>query len=227
MPPKPKVLTKFIWSPAGNQVNLRQQILDHQITFVSGPTGTGKTFSSIMTALELLDLSIKNGGVQHIIVSRPLVAAGKGFGFLPGDLQEKAAPFMQSIKDTIIKSEHPKMQSIIEGDGLSVVPIEVCRSLTFDDAFVFLDEAQNTTCSQMELFLTRLGPNSRMVISGDIYQKDICGPDGFSHALNLFAENPLFGKAKLSLDDIQRHGIVKEVVIAYNLDREKPKSFGG
>jgi len=215
-------LTKFTWVPATlNQTTLRQTILDKQITFVSGPAGSGKSFCSILTALELLGMSIKNGGVEKIIVSRPIVAAGRSFGFLPGNLMEKVEPFMQSVKDTIIKSDHPKMQSLIEGEGLSIIPLEVCRSLTFDDAFVFLDEAQNSTISQMEMFLTRLGPNSRMVISGDRNQKDISGPDGFSHALRLFANNDRFGKAKLSIDDIQRHGIVKEVVLAYARDREE------
>jgi phosphate starvation-inducible PhoH-like protein len=212
---------KFSWQPATeNQTLLRQTILDKQVTFVIGPPGVGKTFVSIMTALELLDKTLKNGGVKKIIAVRPLVTNGKGFGFLPGDLNDKIDPFMRAVFDTLEKSDHPKSQALLEKDGLEFIPLEVSRSLTFDDSYAFLDEAQNTTPQQMEMFLTRLGPNSKAVISGDLNQKDFLGLDGLTHAKRLFENHPLFGFVELGLEDIQRAGIVRDIVIAYAQDRE-------
>jgi len=219
---KPNSQKQFAWVPAtDNQRRLRTLILEKQVTFVCGPPGTGKTFVSVMTALELLNRSIKDGGVDKIIAVRPIVTAGKPLGYFPGDLDEKVDPYMQAIYDTIIKSDHPKTQSLLDREGLMVTPLEVSRGLTFDDSYALLDEAQNTTVSQMELFLTRLGPNSKAVISGDLHQKDFAGIDGLSHAIKLFSNDDAFGIVHLTIDDIQRAGIVRKIVLAYAADREE------
>jgi phosphate starvation-inducible PhoH-like protein len=174
-----------------------------------------------MTGLDLLAKDVKDGGVSRIVVIRPTVTAGEDLGAVPGDVGQKIDPYMEAIYQTIRKSNHPNSQRLLEGDSedLEFVALQFLRGQTLDDAFIILDEAQNTTPEQMEMALGRLGPNSRMVICGDPDQKDFRKMDGLTDALALFGNDPLFGNVVLDVNDIQRAGIVKHVVLRYNRKR--------
>jgi len=213
--------SKFSWEPAtDNHIALRQAILDKPIVFVNGPQGSGKTFNSFMTALELLAITGKNGGVDKIICIRPIVPAGDDLGALPGGVDEKIDPYYEAIFQTIRKSNHPDTQALLDGDRLELLALQLCRGQTFDDALIIVDEGQNLTPEQMEMVLGRLGPNSKMVICGDLNQKDFRKLDGFTHALRLFENDCMFGHIELTIDDIQRHPLVKHIIVTYNRDRE-------
>ena len=170
--PKNYIPETLNWSPrTRNQISLRDTIRKKRITLAVGPAGTGKTFVTVCAAFEELLSGRSNG----IIVSRPIVPAGRDFGYLPGTLSDKLNPFMEPIWDTIIDLNLPSIQRLLDGEDspIEVVPLELMRGRTFTEKFIIIDEAQNTTPKQIEMAMTRLGRDSRMVLCGDMTQSDM------------------------------------------------------
>ena len=197
-----------------NQKRLVEAVLKNDMVFAIGPAGTGKTYTGVAMAVKAL----KEKQVRRIILTRPAVEAGENLGFLPGDLKEKLDPYMQPLYDALrdmIDSE--KLQSYIETGVIQIAPLAFMRGRTLDDAFVILDEAQNTTHAQMKMFLTRLGFNSKMVITGDITQIDL--PSGVTSGLRIVRDilegvNDL-EFMDLTQEDVVRHKLVGDIVAAY------------
>ena len=189
-------------------------IRQNDLVFGIGPAGTGKTYLAVVMAVNAL----KNGQVNKIILTRPAVEAGESLGFLPGDLKEKVDPYLRPLYDAlndILGSEHT--QRLIERGTIEIAPLAYMRGRTLDDAFVILDEAQNTTHAQMKMFLTRLGFGSKMVITGDKTQIDL--PKGAKSGL-IAAEKILLGVNGISFvfleqSDIVRHPLVGRIIEAY------------
>lgn len=184
----------------------------NQLTFGVGPAGTGKTFCCTYMAAQML----ADRKIGKIIVTRPAVEAGGGLGFLPGTVQEKFepyfAPFKHVLEDYFGKSH---LEYLIRRGRLEIAPLEYIRGLTFDDAFVILDEAQNTTPVQMKLFLTRLGEYSRVVVNGDVDQKDIKGLSGLEDAVRRLSGCPGVNVCEFTEDDVVRSGLVREILKRY------------
>ncbi|CAM3670975.1 PhoH family protein [Cytobacillus oceanisediminis] len=192
-------------------------IRKNDLVFGIGPAGTGKTYLAVVMAVNAL----KNGNVKRIILTRPAVEAGESLGFLPGDLKEKVDPYLRPLYDAlhdILGTEHT--QRMIERGTIEIAPLAYMRGRTLDDAFVILDEAQNTTQAQMKMFLTRLGFGSKMIITGDQTQVDL--PKGVKSGL-IVAENILGGVKGLSFvhleqSDVVRHPLVAKIIQAYEKD---------
>ncbi|MBT2690463.1 PhoH family protein [Bacillus sp. ISL-47] len=192
-------------------------IRKNDLVFGIGPAGTGKTYLAVVMAVNAL----KNGNVKRIILTRPAVEAGESLGFLPGDLKEKVDPYLRPLYDAlhdILGAEHT--QRMIERGTIEIAPLAYMRGRTLDDAFVILDEAQNTTQAQMKMFLTRLGFGSKMIITGDQTQVDL--PKGVKSGL-IVAENILGGVNGLSFvhleqSDVVRHPLVAKIIHAYEKD---------
>lgn len=201
------------------QRNYLQAIKQNDLVFGIGPAGTGKTYLAVVMAVHAL----KNGKVKRIILTRPAVEAGESLGFLPGDLKEKVDPYLRPLYDAlhdVLGSEHTLR--LIERGTIEIAPLAYMRGRTLDDAFVILDEAQNTTNAQMKMFLTRLGFGSKMVITGDITQIDL--PKGVSSGL-IEAQQKLssitgIGIVHLKQSDVVRHPIVQQVIQAYEGKQE-------
>lgn len=189
-------------------------IKNNDLVFGIGPAGTGKTYLAVVMAVNAL----KNGQVNRIILTRPAVEAGESLGFLPGDLKEKVDPYLRPLYDAlhdILGTEHT--QRLIERGTIEIAPLAYMRGRTLDDAFVILDEAQNTTHAQMKMFLTRLGFGSKMVITGDQTQVDL--PKGVKSGLNVAEEILLDVKGIsfvfLEQSDVVRHPLVGRIIEAY------------
>ncbi|GAA0602181.1 PhoH family protein [Virgibacillus siamensis] len=189
-------------------------IKSHDLVFGIGPAGTGKTYLAVVMAIRAL----KNGEVKRIILTRPAVEAGESLGFLPGDLKEKVDPYLRPLYDAlhdVLGAEHTLR--LIERDTIEIAPLAYMRGRTLDDAFVILDEAQNTTPEQMKMFLTRLGFGSKMVITGDITQIDL--PKGVKSGLytanNLLASVDGISFIRLTQTDVVRHPLVQKIINAY------------
>jgi phosphate starvation-inducible protein PhoH and related proteins len=190
-------------------------IKQHDLVFGIGPAGTGKTYLAVVMAVNAL----KNGHVKRIILTRPAVEAGESLGFLPGDLKEKVDPYLRPLYDAlhdILGAEHT--QRLMERGTIEVAPLAYMRGRTLDDAFVILDEAQNTTNAQMKMFLTRLGFGSKMVITGDKTQIDL--PKGAKSGLIVAAEvlDHVRGISFVYLEqsDVVRHPLVGKIIAAYD-----------
>jgi phosphate starvation-inducible protein PhoH and related proteins len=189
-------------------------IKQHDLVFGIGPAGTGKTYLAVVMAVTAL----KNGQVKRIILTRPAVEAGESLGFLPGDLKEKVDPYLRPLYDAlhdILGTEHTAR--LMERGTIEIAPLAYMRGRTLDDAFVILDEAQNTTHAQMKMFLTRLGFGSKMVITGDKTQVDL--PKGAKSGLIVAAEilNEVKGISFIYLEqsDVVRHPLVGRIIAAY------------
>ncbi|CAG9608117.1 PhoH family protein [Pseudoneobacillus rhizosphaerae] len=189
-------------------------IKQHDLVFGIGPAGTGKTYLAVVMAVTAL----KNGHVKRIILTRPAVEAGESLGFLPGDLKEKVDPYLRPLYDAlhdILGTEHTAR--LMERGTIEIAPLAYMRGRTLDDAFVILDEAQNTTHAQMKMFLTRLGFGSKMVITGDKTQVDL--PKGAKSGLIVAAEilNEVKGISFIYLEqsDVVRHPLVGKIIAAY------------
>ncbi|MCL2255503.1 MAG: PhoH family protein [Firmicutes bacterium] len=189
-------------------------IKKNKIVFGIGPAGTGKTYLS--TALAVL--ALKKGEVQKIILTRPAIEAGEQLGFLPGDLNEKVDPYLRPLFDALGEMLGAENYArLIEKQTIEVAPLAFMRGRTLKDAFIILDEAQNTTCEQMKMFLTRLGENSRMVINGDITQIDLAPKikSGLKDAMEILNDVEDIKICHLSEKDIVRHELVRKIVAAY------------
>ncbi|KQL53508.1 phosphate starvation-inducible protein PhoH [Heyndrickxia shackletonii] len=190
-------------------------IKKHDLVFGIGPAGTGKTYLAVVMAVHAL----KNGMVKKIILTRPAVEAGESLGFLPGDLKEKVDPYLRPLYDAlhdVLGSEHTGR--LIERETIEIAPLAYMRGRTLDDAFVILDEAQNTTHAQMKMFLTRLGFNSKMVITGDRTQVDLPkgAQSGLVEAEKILKSIPKISFVYLEQSDIVRHPLVAKIIEAYD-----------
>ena len=197
-----------------NQRKLVQLMYKNDMLFAVGPAGTGKTYTGVALAVKAL----KEKQVRKIILTRPAVEAGEKLGFLPGDLKEKLDPYMQPLYDALrdmIPAE--KLESLIEKGVIQIAPLAFMRGRTLDNAFVILDEAQNTTHSQMKMFLTRMGKNAKFMITGDPGQIDLPRHtlSGLKEALLILKDVVGVGIIHLDDKDVIRHKLVKKVISAY------------
>ena len=204
-----------IRAKSAGQQNYIDKIRRNVVTFGIGAAGTGKTFLAV--ALAAYFLRIKD--VRRIILTRPAVEAGERLGFLPGDLQEKVDPYLRPLYDALKEILGVDLyQKLFNRGVIEIAPLAYMRGRTLNDAFIILDEAQNTTSKQMKMFLTRLGFNSRMVINGDLSQIDLPRgiTSGLAEAVEILENVRGIGIAKLNSDDIVRHEVVSRIVEAYN-----------
>lgn len=232
---KPRIArtpTKFEWETIGDrQAEMKRLIDTCDIVIAYGPAGTGKTLVSTFTGLSYLDA----GKVAGIVVTRPLVEVDEKIGTLPGGLDAKVEPHLATI-DEFLK-DHPRYQQLTYrydenseekpmARELETVPLGLMRGRTFNNRYVIMDEAQNSTKRQMEMFLTRLGKESKMVITGDPDQCDLkdTSLNGLTHAIKLFAGHARIATVKFGLEDVQRHDLVAEVITAYANDRIEHKA---
>ncbi|GAA0482169.1 PhoH family protein [Alkalibacterium sp. s-m-22] len=197
-----------------------ESIKKNDIVFGIGPAGTGKTFIAVAMAVA----AMRKGDVKRIIITRPAVEAGENLGFLPGDLKEKVDPYLRPLYDalyTVFGTEHTNR--LIERETIEVAPLAYMRGRTLDDAFIILDEAQNTTVQQMKMFLTRLGFNSKMVINGDITQVDLPRrtTSGLIHAERVLTGVKGIGHIKFEAEDVIRHPLVAKVIRAYDNETDR------
>ena len=205
---------KVIKARTVNQARLVESIQTNDLVFAVGPAGTGKTYTGVAMAVKAL----KNKEVKRIVLTRPAVEAGENLGFLPGDLKEKLDPYMQPLYDALrdmIPAE--KLSSYIEKGTIQIAPMAFMRGRTLDDAFVILDEAQNTTHNQMKMFLTRMGKNTKFVITGDPGQIDLPRRviSGLKEALLILSDVKGIDVFRLDGRDVIRHKLVKKVIEAY------------
>jgi phosphate starvation-inducible PhoH-like protein len=196
------------------------RIKKSDIVFGIGPAGTGKTYLAVVLAV----VALKEGKVKRIVLTRPAVEAGESLGFLPGDLQEKVDPYLRPLYDALNDVLGPEqVAKSLERGLIEIAPLAYMRGRTLDDAFIILDEAQNTTPEQMKMFLTRLGFGSKMVITGDVTQIDLprgkkSGLVEAERILNLVEE---IGFIYFSEQDVVRHTLVQRIIVAYNEDAER------
>ena len=200
-----------------------QNIASHDITFGIGPAGTGKTYLAVASAVDALERS----SVQRIVLTRPAVEAGERLGFLPGDLAQKVDPYLRPLYDALYElMGHDKVQKAFERNAIEIAPLAFMRGRTLNNAFVILDEAQNTTPEQMTLFLTRIGFGAKAVVTGDVSQIDL--PKGTLSGL-IDAERVLKRVKGISVThftsaDVVRHPLVARIVDAYDAPRRAPAS---
>ena len=205
---------KIIKARTVNQARLVESIATNDLVFAVGPAGTGKTYTGVAMAVKAL----KNKEVKRIVLTRPAVETGENLGFLPGDLKEKLDPYMQPLYDALrdmIPAE--KLASYIEKGTIQIAPMAFMRGRTLDDAFVILDEAQNTTHNQMKMFLTRMGKSTKFVITGDPGQIDLPRRviSGLKEALLILSDVKGIDVIQLDGRDVIRHQLVKKVIDAY------------
>lgn len=204
-----------------NQQILVDTIAANDLTFALGPAGTGKTYIAIALAVRAL----KNREARKIILSRPAVEAGEKLGFLPGDMKEKIDPYLQPLYDAL-EDMIPivKLREYMESKVIQIAPLAFMRGRTLNDAIIVLDEAQNTTVHQIKMFLTRLGMNAKMIVTGDITQIDLprSTQSGLTQALKILEGVPGVGLVEFDRKDIVRHSLVQRIVEAYErFDREE------
>ena len=209
---------KLVKARTSNQRKLVDLSYDKDMVFAIGPAGTGKTYTAVALAVRAL----KNKEVKRIILTRPAVEAGENLGFLPGDMKEKLDPYMQPLYDALndmIPSE--KLKAFIEERVIQIAPLAFMRGRTLDNAFVILDEAQNTTVQQMKMFLTRMGRSAKFVVTGDMTQIDLPNrqKSGLSHSLDLLKNIPEIGMVYLDQKDVIRHKLVMKIIQAYKQEQ--------
>jgi phosphate starvation-inducible PhoH-like protein len=197
-----------------NQQKLVQQVRDNDLVFALGPAGTGKTYISVALAVRAL----KNKQVRKIIITRPAVEAGENLGFLPGDLKEKIDPYLRPIYDALNDMiPFEKLGYYMEREVIEIAPLAYMRGRTLNNAFILLDEAQNTTPMQMKMFLTRMGPESKMIVTGDLTQIDLPTrqSSGLREAARILKDVKGIGFVELNEKDVVRHRLVRDIVEAY------------
>lgn len=211
---------KIIKAKTTNLKKLVKESEKKDMVFAIGPAGTGKTYTSVALAVKAL----KEKNVKRIILTRPAVEAGESLGFLPGDLKEKLDPYLQPLYDALRDMiPHERLENFIEKRVIEVAPLAFMRGRTLDDAFVILDEAQNTTHLQMKMFLTRMGMNAKFIITGDPSQIDLPKnqQSGLQEAMKILQNVEEIGFIHLNESDVVRHPIVKKIILAYNQSEKK------
>jgi phosphate starvation-inducible PhoH-like protein len=197
-----------------NQQKLVQSVRENDLVFALGPAGTGKTFVSVALAVRAL----KNKIVKKIIITRPAVEAGENLGFLPGDLKEKIDPYLRPIYDALNDMlPFEKLKYYMEREIIEIAPLAYMRGRTLHNAFILLDEAQNTTPMQIKMFLTRMGPDSKMIVTGDTSQIDLPAnqKSGLKEAVRILNQTKGIGFVELSERDVVRHKLVRDIIEAY------------
>lgn len=211
---------KIIKAKTTNLKKLVQEVDRKDMVFAIGPAGTGKTYTSVAIAAK----SLRNKEVKRIILTRPAVEAGESLGFLPGDLKEKLDPYLQPLYDALRDMiPFEKLEGFIEKKVIEVAPLAFMRGRTLDDAFVILDEAQNTTYSQMKMFLTRMGMNAKFIITGDPSQVDLPmkQKSGLKEAMRILKDVKEIGFVHLTEEDVVRHPVVKKIISAYSQEEQR------
>lgn len=207
-----------------NQQRLVEEFTKNDLTFALGPAGTGKTYVAIALAVRAL----KNKEVRKIILSRPAVEAGEKLGFLPGDMKDKIDPYLQPLYDAL-EDMIPavKLREYMESKVIQIAPLAFMRGRTLSDAVIVLDEAQNTTIHQIKMFLTRLGCNAKMIITGDITQIDLPRSvgSGLVQALRVLRDVEGIGKVEFGKKDIIRHALVQRIVEAYEREEQRRQAL--
>ncbi len=210
----PVTLKRFVVPRNLNQRLFIQAVCNHDYVFATGPAGTGKTYLAVaMAAAALMDKQ-----VRRIVLARPAVEAGEHLGFLPGDLEEKINPYLRPVYDALYDIlGYEKVAKLIDRQVIEIAPLAFMRGRTLNDAFIILDEAQNTTHEQMKMFLTRMGFHSKTVITGDITQIDLPGKQGSGlvEALEILEGGAGFAFISFTHRDVVRHRLVQEVVDRY------------
>jgi len=205
---------KPIIARSENQQKFVRSFEDHDLVFAVGPAGTGKTYIAIALAVRAL----KNKQVRRLILSRPAVEAGEKIGFLPGEMKDKLDPYLQPLYDALQEMiPANKLKEYMENNIIQIAPLAFMRGRTLNDAIVILDEAQNTTILQLKMFLTRLGMNAKMIVTGDVTQIDLphSAPSGLIHAMGILEQVQNIGYVNFEKKDIVRHKLVQQIVEAY------------
>jgi phosphate starvation-inducible PhoH-like protein len=207
---------RIIKAKTPNQYRLIEASMTNDLVFAIGPAGTGKTYTAVALAVRAL----KNREVRRIILTRPAVEAGENLGFLPGDLKEKLDPYLQPLYDALRDMlPKEKLEFYLENKTIEIAPLAFMRGRTLDDAFVILDESQNTTTSQMKMFLTRMGESARFIITGDTSQIDLPKhqKSGLKEALSILDGLKGIGIIHLDGRDVIRHPLVRQIIKAYEV----------
>ena len=213
---------KVIKAKTTNLKKLVKECETKDMVFAIGPAGTGKTYTSVALAARAL----RDKEVKRIILTRPAVEAGESLGFLPGDLKEKMDPYLQPLYDALRDMiPHEKLEGFMEKKVIEVAPLAFMRGRTLDEAFVILDEAQNTTHSQMKMFLTRMGMNAKFIITGDPSQVDLPPKQhsGLKEAMRILKDVHEIGFVHLTEEDVVRHPVVKKIIQAYNSEEKRQR----
>ena len=210
---------KMIYAKTFNQKDYYRKIQDNDLVFGIGPAGTGKTYLAVVIGVALLKKNI----VRKIILTRPVVEAGENLGFLPGDLKEKVDPYLRPLYDALYDVLGlEQTEKMIERGIIEIAPLAYMRGRTLEDAYIILDEAQNTTKQQMKMFLTRLGFNSKMVVTGDETQIDLPKPvkSGLKHAKEILSDVKGIEFVQFETVDVVRHTLVQKIIESYESSGE-------
>lgn len=205
-----------------NQRKMVEAYDRHELLMAIGPAGSGKTYLAIALAVRAL----KNKTVKRIILSRPAVEAGEKLGFLPGDMKDKIDPYLQPLYDALMDMiPAPKLKEYMENGTIQIAPLAFMRGRTLGNAFVILDEAQNTTTNQLKMFLTRMGHNARFVVTGDVTQIDLPSNQmsGLVQAMHILKNIKGIATIQFNVKDIVRHRLVQDIVEAYEKETKKDK----
>lgn len=218
-----KTKKRHIYPRSATQAEYIQTMMQNELVFGLGPAGTGKTYLAVALAVSMM----LEGTIDKIILSRPAVEAGENLGFLPGDLKEKVDPYLRPLYDALYEMlPAEQVDKKLALGEIEIAPLAFMRGRTLSNAFIILDEAQNTTPMQMKMFLTRLGENSRMVVNGDLSQVDLPRGvvSGLRDALDVLHGTPNIGSVRFSAADVVRHGLVAKIVKAY--EEKSKKEYG-
>ncbi len=218
----------ILFSPTGKPIKAKTKNQQKMVTaseandivFAVGPAGTGKTYTAVALAVRAL----KNSLVKKIILTRPAVEAGESLGFLPGDLKEKIDPYLRPLYDALDDMiQLDKLNYFMANRIIEVAPLAYMRGRTLDNAFIILDEAQNATETQIKMFLTRLGPSAKCIVTGDLTQIDLPRSvhSGFKHAIDVLGKLEGIATVRLSAEDVVRHRLVRDIIIAFEKDAEQ------
>ena len=218
-----KTKKRHIYPRTATQAQYIQEMMKNELVFGLGPAGTGKTYLAVALAVSMM----LEGKIDKIILSRPAVEAGENLGFLPGDLKEKVDPYLHPLYDALYEMlPAEQVDKKIAIGEIEVAPLAFMRGRTLTNAFVILDEAQNTTPMQMKMFLTRMGENSRMVVNGDLSQVDLPKGtiSGLRDALDILKNTQGISSVRFTATDVVRHGLVAKIVKAY--EERSQKTYG-
>ncbi len=218
-----KTKKRHIYPRSATQASYIQEMMRNELVFGLGPAGTGKTYLAVALAVSMM----LEGKIDKIVLSRPAVEAGENLGFLPGDLKEKVDPYLRPLYDALYEMlPAEQVDKKIALGEIEIAPLAFMRGRTLSNAFIILDEAQNTTPMQMKMFLTRLGENSRMVVNGDLSQVDLPRGviSGLRDALETLKDTSGISSVRFNATDVVRHGLVAKIVKAY--EEKSKKEYG-